>query len=106
MAVNGPDPVTNPELVLLLDGRPIRQEASDDHPEQKSRHDHDGLHPVLPVCSEGGVLGRLLVVSRQDAQAELQQLHRGTRVSSEALGSYKSRNMRFRYQRPGGLRLT
>ena len=77
MAINRQDPVTNPELVLLLDGRPIRQEASDDHPEQKLYHDHHdaGLHRVSPVGSEGGVLGRLLVVSWQDAQAELQQLH-------------------------------
>ena len=92
MTVNGPDPVSNPELVLLLDGGSICQEASDDYPEQKSCHDHDQecLHHISPVGSERGVLWRLLVVARQDAQSVLQQLHRGASVSSKTLGCHES----------------
>ena len=54
--------------------------------------DDDGHHHVSPVGSEGRVLGRLLIVSREDAKGGLQQLHRG-HVSSEALGSHQSGNV-------------
>ena len=105
MSVNGPDPVADPELVLLLDGWAVSQEASDDHPERSHVNDNDndnddddndGLHCVSPVCGEGRVLGRLLVVTREDAQGGLQQLHRG-HVSPETLGRHQSGNMKSRY---------
>ena len=47
LAVNGPQPVADLELVVLLDGRSVGEEAGDDH----------------PVGREGGVLRRLLAPS-------------------------------------------
>ena len=99
MTINGPDPVPDPELVLLLDGWAVSQEASNDHPERShvnendNDDDNDGDNDdISPVCSEGRVLGRLLIVSREDAKGGLQQLHRG-HVSSETLGSHQSGNV-------------
>ena len=46
-------------------------------------------HSTAPVSGEGRVLGGLVSVSGDDAQAALQQLHRGPRLRHQPLGRHQ-----------------
>ena len=62
MTVNGPDPVPDPELVLLLDGWAVRQKAGNDHPERSHVNDNDKIMMIKMMIMMVSTVSHLLAV--------------------------------------------